>query len=185
MTATLKTFLIPNSRRLLNQYMIYTAFLTALAVILTRFLSLNLSQFGVRVSLGMVPVVFAGFVLGPIFGGVAGLLSDLIGILIHPMGAPHYGIMLNAALYGVIPGLIFVYRRGKLNRLCVIIGTALCVLLLSALLQTRWIMDFTHAPFVVQFLKRLPGIIFNGAMLILLETLLFPTMQHLRKKLSI
>ncbi|OWZ83702.1 folate family ECF transporter S component [Natranaerobius trueperi] len=61
---------------------------------------------GIKIGLGGLPVIIAGILLGPLAGGVVGVVSDLVGYLVMPMGPymPHF--TLTAALTGIIPVLV-------------------------------------------------------------------------------
>lgn len=94
----------------------YYALLIALNIILTRVASIRIGGGGVefvRIGLGGFPTVFAGIVFGPVAGGLVGGIGDLIGFFINPMGPymPHFSI--NAALNGIIPGLIMLHCKDK------------------------------------------------------------------------
>lgn len=86
--------------------------LLALVIIFTRFLSFQnipIIPF-VRISLGPALIIFASIVLGPIYGGIVGGLSDILGILLVP-NALGYSInpyfTLVYTLLGVIPWCLF------------------------------------------------------------------------------
>lgn len=178
---TKKQWMFPtHNRRVQLFYLICTALLTACAAVMTRFFGFLLFENAVRISLGAVFICTAGFLLGPVYGGLTGLLADVVGQLIRMQGAPHYGILLNSVLYGVIAGLIPLLLPFK--RSTVALANLLCVVFLSALLQTRWIMDFSHRTFAEQFTIRLPGILINGLALILICQLLYPTLIYLRQR---
>jgi ECF transporter S component (folate family) len=86
------------------------ALLIALGVVLTRIASVRVPIMGIegiRVGLGGFPIIFAGFLFGPLAGGIVGALTDFIGFLISPMGGylPHF--TLTAALTGILPALVF------------------------------------------------------------------------------
>lgn len=72
----------------------------ALAIVLTRFLSINVAVF--RFGFGMVPVHLAGYLLGPFWGALTGLLADLIGLMINAGDAApgHYLHDCNARFPG-------------------------------------------------------------------------------------
>ena len=75
--------------------------LLALVIIFTRFLSIQnipLIPF-VRISLGPALIIFASLLLGPLYGGVVGGLSDILGIVLVP----------NAAGYSINPWFTLVY----------------------------------------------------------------------------
>lgn len=94
-----------------------TGLLIALSVILTRFASFRLAIGGIegiRVGIGSLPNMMAGILLGPWFGLMAGAFSDILGMVLSPMGSymPHF--TLTSALLGTIPGIVFrALNRGK------------------------------------------------------------------------
>lgn len=83
-----------------------SGFLIAMSIILQRFFVI---PFGVpslyRISLGSVPIIMASLFLGPIFGGLVGAASDLIGIALVPVGTFVIWPTLTAAFYGIFPWL--------------------------------------------------------------------------------
>ena len=92
------------------------ALLIALNVILTRIGSIRIGGGGiefVRIGFGGFPVVFAGIVFGPVAGGIVGAVGDVVGMIVSPMGQylPHF--TLNAALTGIIPGIVMLRCKDK------------------------------------------------------------------------
>lgn len=77
--------------------------LTAIYLILSRFLAINIGGFG-RIQLGVVARIMAGIWFGPVAGAMCGLASDLLGCLIQGY-AVNPLITLAAVLWGVIPAL--------------------------------------------------------------------------------
>ena len=77
--------------------------LTAIYLILSRFLAVNIGGFG-RIQLGVVARIMAGVWFGPFAGALCGLASDLLGCLIQGY-AVNPLITLAAILWGVIPAL--------------------------------------------------------------------------------
>ena len=84
--------------------------LTAIYLILSRFLAINIGGFG-RIQLGVVARIMAGIWFGPVAGGLCGLASDLLGCLIQGT-AINPLITLGAILWGVIPAF-FVPQRSE------------------------------------------------------------------------
>ena len=77
--------------------------LLALIIIFTRFLSFQnipLIPF-VRISIGPALIIFASLLLGPIYGGIIGGLSDILGILLVP----------NALGYSINPFFTLIYTK--------------------------------------------------------------------------
>ncbi len=75
--------------------------LTAIYLILSRFLAINIGGFG-RVQLGVIARIMAGIWFGPFAGALCGLASDLLGCLIQGY-AVNPLITFAAILWGVIP----------------------------------------------------------------------------------
>ena len=99
--------------------------LTAIYLILSRFLAINIGGFG-RIQLGVVARMMAGIWFGPVAGALCGLASDLLGCLIQGT-AINPLITLAAILWGVIPALFVqncpegqnpVSRRMTIIKLC-------------------------------------------------------------------
>lgn len=92
--------------------LVRVSLLIGLSIVLTRFLSIRISIGGVegiRIGFGDYPLILTGIIFGPILGGIAGILSDIIGFILSPMGPymPHF--TLTSALKGIIPGFISYY----------------------------------------------------------------------------
>ena len=92
--------------------MILAGLLAAMGVILQRF-SISLPL--VRIGIGPVPTIVSGLLLGPIYGGVTGLIKDVAGFLLAPpaSGASFFPpITVIQMLYGILPPLfLLVFRR--------------------------------------------------------------------------
>ncbi len=78
--------------------------LTALQLILSRFLAINIGGFA-RVGLGPVATIMAGLWLGPVAGGLTGLIADLLGCLIQGY-AVNPLITCAAIAWGVVPAFL-------------------------------------------------------------------------------
>jgi riboflavin transporter len=93
------------------------AMMASIAVILTRFMSIIIPLGGypsLSIDFGSVPIIISGIFLGPLYGGIVGLVSDLVGFIINNRGGVfHFGFTLNAILTGVIPGLLFYLLKNK------------------------------------------------------------------------
>lgn len=88
--------------------------LTALQLILSRFLAINIGGFS-RIALGPVATIMAGLWLGPAAGGLTGLVADLLGCLIQGY-AVNPLITASAICWGVIPALLCppsAWKKGK------------------------------------------------------------------------
>ncbi len=90
------------------QKLVYCGILIALSIILSRFASIRFAFGGVeniRVGFGAFPILIAGVLFGPLYGAVVGIVADIGGFMISPIGAymPHFTLV--SAMYGFIPGL--------------------------------------------------------------------------------
>ncbi len=121
--------------------------LTAIYLILSRFLAINIGGFG-RIQLGAVARIMAGLWFGPLAGGLVGLVSDLLGCLIQGY-AVNPIITLGAILWGVIPALFFpggvlsssgVTKKSGIIRLCA--GTIITCLVCTLFVTTAGLVLF-------------------------------------------
>lgn len=111
--------------------MTMTALLMSLAVLLSRFLSVYLNIGGVplvEIGFQTVPVLVCSLVCGPFYGALCGGGVDLITALAFPVGPFFPGFTLDAALLGLLPGLMLRLTRRNRRREVLL---ALFVLLLS------------------------------------------------------
>lgn len=91
--------------------MVKASLLAGLSIIFTRVFSFMIPLAGLpalRIGFGGLPIIMSGILFGPLVGGVVGIVSDLIGFLMNPMGGTYFpGFTISAALTGIIPGLIY------------------------------------------------------------------------------
>ena len=127
------------------------ALLTALEIVLSRFLSL--SAWNTKIGFAFVPVVLAAMLLGPLYAGIVAALADFLGALLFPVGAYFPGFTLTAFLMGLCYGL-FLYKKQSFPR--ILAAVALHQLVLSLLLNTLWISILYGSPFWPLLLSRLP-----------------------------
>lgn len=78
------------------------AILTALSVIVRRFLTPQVTG----LNLGGFPLIVSGLVLGPMGGAYVGGLSDILGAALAPHGAFDPVYMLTAVLTAAVPALV-------------------------------------------------------------------------------
>ena len=83
------------------------ALLTAMQVVLSRFLSFN--TLSLKIGFAFLPVAIGAAVLGPVGGAIVGGLGDFLGAVLFPIGPYFPGFTLTTALSGVAFGLA-IYR---------------------------------------------------------------------------
>lgn len=77
---------------------VFMGFFVAMNIVLTRFCSVNLGPF--RLGFGPASTIMSGLWLGPLAGGVVGMVADLIGCLIDGYAVNPF-ITVSAILSGV------------------------------------------------------------------------------------
>ncbi len=115
----LKNISLKNSIK--PRVIVVNALMIALAVVLTRVLSIRIplgfgGVEGVRIGFGPLPIILSGLIGGPISGGITGAFADVIGYFVNPMGPylPHFTA--TAALTGIIPGILNRVLPGRIAR---------------------------------------------------------------------
>lgn len=134
----------------------YAGLLIALSVVLTRFLNMPIQIAGIqgaRLNLGFIPIILAGMLLGPLYGGIVGSVADILGYLINPMGAVFFpGFTLTSATVGVLPILISYKFKKKLFFMVVSI---LITVITATILNTIWLSILYHLEFKIIIIPRL------------------------------
>lgn len=89
----------------------YLAMFIALSVVL------NTLRVG-PISFGGFPIIYGGLALGPVYGFIIGMVSDLLGFLVRPSGNGfNLAFTLTSALTGVIPALVIrVFGKDPKNK---------------------------------------------------------------------
>ena len=130
---------------------VFLALLIAMQIVLERFLAIHTPI--VRVTLGFLPIAFAGIMLGPKYAMLVGALSDVIGFFLFPTGVYFPGFTISGALRGSIFGIVHYGHKVTLNR--TIISAALSTIVCDLILNTIWIKIVTENPYSVIFAARL------------------------------
>jgi ECF transporter S component (folate family) len=117
----------------------YLAFLIALQIVLSRFLSIATPI--MKISLGFVPVAIAGMLFGPLSGGMVAATADFLGAILFPIGPYFPGFTLTAFITGVIYG-VFLYQKDR-SWVRIILAVLIIALGLNLGLNTFWIMVIT------------------------------------------
>jgi ECF transporter S component (folate family) len=130
-----------------------TGFLIALSILLTRVASIRLAIGGVegiRIGFGGLPIILGGILFGPLYGGIIGAFSDILGYIINPIGAymPHF--TLTSALTGIIPALILkINQKNELNIFKLGIAVTVGQVITSLILVPYFIHTIFGIPWVV------------------------------------
>lgn len=136
--------------RKLFRMLIVLAMLTALEIVLSRFLSVN--AWNLKIGFSFVPVVVAAILYGPLAGACVAALGDFLGAILFPIGPYFPGFTFTALLTGLVFGL-FLHKKQTLLR--AVIPVCINQLVLSLLLNTLWISVLYHSPFFPTLVSRL------------------------------
>lgn len=161
--------------------MVKAGLLTALSIVLTRFMYIFVPLGGaqtLRISFGEVPIMMSGLLFGPLVGGVTGAAADLIGVLVNSQGAFHPGFTLSSILWGAIPGSLYLlYRRAEtyekiysFRNILMAVGSA--YIIVSLVLNTIWLQQL----YSTGVLALLPGRVINTVVSIPLQSIIITTL---------
>lgn len=136
--------------RISVRLMVIVALLTAVQIVISRFLSVSL--WNLKIGFGFVPVMLAGMLFGPLAGALVGGLSDFIGAILFPIGPYFPGFTLTAALTGAMFGWVL-HKRQSFGRVC---GVVLFnQLVLGLMVNSLWISVLYGSPYFGLLLSRL------------------------------
>lgn len=95
----------PNSRLGNLQALVLAGLLAALGIVFQAF---SITMPLMRIGIGPIPTIISGMLLGPIFGGITGLLKDVVGFLVAPPASGSFfpPITIIQMLYGILPPLL-------------------------------------------------------------------------------
>ena len=88
--------------------LVMVSLLVGISVVLA-LLSWMIPLFGfpsLKIGFSQIPLMFIGFVFGPFWGFLGGLLADIFELLTGTIAFPFFGFTLNKVLVGFIPGLV-------------------------------------------------------------------------------
>lgn len=96
-----------------NRQLVYMSFLIGLSIVLTRLYNIHIGL----VTFGGFPIILAGFLFGPLSGGIVGFLADILGFILVPSGPYLPWFTLTSSLAGVIPALLLLPFKQKVPAL--------------------------------------------------------------------
>ena len=146
--------------------LVIMAFLIALEIVLTRFLSINTPI--LRIGFGFLPVAMIAIMYGPLWAGLSYAVGDVLGMMIFPTGAYFPGFTLTAFLTGVTFGL-FLHDR-DINWKTVLPASLIITLGLNLCLDTLWLKILMGQG----FFALLPTRILKCAVMLPIQVILIP-----------
>ena len=121
---------------------IYLGVLTALEIVLNRFMSIN--AWNIKIGFNFVPIVIAAIMFGPIHAAIVAALGDFMGAILFPIGAYFPGFTLTAFITGAVFGL-FLHKEQTLMR--TVLSVCIVQLILGLLLNSYWISVLYGSPY--------------------------------------
>ena len=161
--------------------LVIIAMLTALEVVLSRFLSIpigNILKFGFN----FVPICVAAYLYGPVASVMVGAAGDLLGALLFPTDTIFYGFTITAALTGAVFGF---FLNKKYSFLRILFSVLIVQLVLTIFLDALWFNLYYGNPYFVAVVTRS---IKAGVMIVvqcITLNLILPIMDRIRRQLKL
>ena len=121
--------------KLTTEVIVITGFMIALAVVLSKLVSINISF--LRIGFGFLPIAVLGILYGPVVAAIGYGLADLIGAWLFPTGAFFPGFTVSAVLTGLIFGWVLYKKEVTFWR--ALLASALVCLVVNLLINTYWL----------------------------------------------
>jgi ECF transporter S component (folate family) len=157
------------------------ALFAAISIILTRFLSFYLPIVAVntvRISLGNIPIILAGLLLGPVAGAATGIVADVIGTTMFSPFGYFPGFTLSSALVGFVPGILRLRFKSLDKYSSILIIVFITELIASMGLNTLWVSMLSHVNYFVLLVPRV-GI--TLVMMFLYSWIIYVLLKRLNK----
>lgn len=140
------------------------ALLMAMAIVLKTVLQFSVPMFGVKsqeLNFSYSVIMFAGYVFGPLWGGIVGIGADLIGCLISGEGAPIIGLTVTNFFVGALPGILRLIVGDKYKKVYVLFPFTLILICLASLHNSVWI-RMIYVPHLTYWVYALPRLAFSA-----------------------
>lgn len=157
--------------------MVYMALFIALDIVFTRFLSIQTPI--IRIGFGFLPISLCAIMFGPIVGGAAGAIADILGMAIFPKGAYFPGFTVSAFIAGAIYGLVL--HKKQISILRSSLAVALIIVIVDSILNTYWLSIITGKAAGALLMPRL----IKNAIMFPIQTTLIYTVWKLFSKLEL
>ena len=130
--------------------LVLMAMFAAVQIVLSRFLSINL--WNLKIGFSFIPVVIAGILLGPVSAGLVGLVSDVIGATLLPIGTFFPGFSLTSFITSFGYGF-FLYKNQSMKN--IVAAVLFSEIVGTIFLNTLWISMLYGTPFVAVLIPRI------------------------------
>lgn len=130
--------------------LVLMALFTAVQIVLSRFLSINL--WNLKIGFSFLPIVLAGILLGPVSAGLVGLVSDIIGATLFPIGTFFPGFSLTSFITAFGFGF-FLHKNQSMKN--IVAATLFSEIAGTIFLNTLWISMLYGTPFIAVLIPRI------------------------------
>lgn len=186
-----KNFFSPG--RLSTRTLVISALLISMAVVLGQF-SFMIGP-SVRVGFSRVPIMVSGMLLGPLAGGLTGIVHDLINFILRPAGGFHPGFTLSAMMTGMIPGFIvqlslltgfkkFNKSQKAFSVTNVVVSVAAVYVIVTLLMNTYWLSQLIGDSYLVLLPVRASTQLLANVINAMVILLLAKPLEHFKKQYS-
>ena len=154
--------------------MIISAFLSALSIVLGKYLAINLGEV-LRLSFENLPIIFAGAAFGSVAGIAVGVVADLLGCLLVGY-AVNPVVTIGAATIGAVAGLYRLlpnWQGGVSHYLKVAITVFSAHFVGSVIIKTAGLAAFYAMPYIILLLWRTLNYLIIGTLEVVIISLLF------------
>ncbi len=141
--------------------LILTALFTGIAVVLKCFLGIPVNMFGgfiKDINLSTSIIMYTSIIFGPLYGGIAGGLVDVLAYVIRPMGAYQPLFTVVNILFGVIPALLTKVFQEK-PFLATLVKVAITQTICSFLLNTLILIVLGFMPASIAWVRALSAFV--------------------------
>lgn len=137
-------------KKINTRMVVIPGMLIAIQIVLSRFCSI--SAWNIKIGFGFAPIAAAAILYGPVPAVAVGMLSDILGAVLFPIGPYFPGFTLTAGLTGLVYGLLLHKGRSVIH---VLAAAAITQFILGLLLNTFWISVLYGSAFAPLMASRL------------------------------
>ena len=138
-------------RKISIKTLVVLSLLTAMEIVLSRFLSVNTPT--LKIGFGFVPIVVCAVLYGWAAAGATAALADFLGAVVFPIGPYFPGFTLTAALTGVVLG-IFMHTKSPRFWRNMLPAAAINCFALSFGLNSVWLHMLYKTDYIALFTAR-------------------------------
>ncbi len=160
--------------------LIILAMLTAMEIVLSRFLSVN--AWNLKIGFSFLPVVVAAMLYGPLGAAAVAGLGDFLGAILFPIGPYFPGFTATAVLTGLVFGFFLRRKQTLAGTIC---SVGINQLILSLLLNTLWISILYGNPYWPTLISRIPQCAILIPVQIVVILALAPAMRRLSESMNV